>query len=63
MVLNTTSMQCFLVLNTTKYDIPQNLEIDFVIEMDEVILPIAVRSGNNKALSLSKLLASSDIPI
>ena len=63
MVLNTTRMQCFLVLNTTKYDIPQNLEIDFVIEMDEAILPIAVRSGNNKALSLSKLLASSDIPI
>ena len=35
-------MQCFLVLNTTKYDIPQKLEIDFVIEMDEAVLPIDV---------------------
>ncbi len=63
MVLNTTDMQCFLVLNTTKYDIPQKLEIDFVIEMDEAVLPIEVKSGNNKALSLSKLLTSSDIPL
>ena len=56
-------MQCFLVLNTTKYDIPQKLEIDFVIEMDEAVLPIEVKSGNNKALSLSKLLTSRDIPL
>lgn len=41
------------------YDIPQKLEIDFIIETEEAILPIEVKSGNNKALSLSKLLASS----
>ena len=44
------------------YDIPQKMEIDFIIEMDEAILPIEVKSGNNKAISLSKLFASSDIP-
>lgn len=41
----------------------QKMEIDFIIEMDEAILPIEVKSGNNKAIALSKLLASSDIPI
>ena len=45
------------------YDIPQKLEIDFIIESDSALLPIEVKSGNNKALSLSKLLASnSSIP-
>ena len=44
------------------YDIPQKLEIDFLIERDDAILPIEVKSGNNKALSLSKLLSQSDIP-
>ncbi len=38
------------------------MEIDFIIEMDKAILPIEVKSGSNKAVSLSKLLASSDIP-
>ena len=62
LVLNTTNRQCFLVLNTTKYDIPQKMKIDFIIETDEAILPIEAKSGSNKAISLSKLLASSDIP-
>lgn len=44
------------------YDIPQKLEIDFIIETDKAILPIEVKSGNNKALSLSKLLSNSGIP-
>ena len=45
------------------YDIPQKMEIDFIIETDKTVLPIEIKSGNNKALSLSKLMASSDIPI
>ena len=44
------------------YDIPQKIEIDFVIETDQALLPIEVKSGNNKALSLSKLLSMSEIP-
>lgn len=45
------------------YDIPQKMEIDFIIETDKAVLPIEIKSGNNKALSLSKLMTSSDIPI
>lgn len=45
------------------YDIPQKMEIDFIIETDKSLLPIEVKSGNNKALSLSKLLSSTDIPM
>lgn len=45
------------------YDIPQKLEIDFIIETDKALLPIEVKSGNNKASSLSKLLAAADIPM
>ena len=44
------------------YDIPQKMEIDFIIETDEALLPIEVKSGNNRATSLSKLLTMSDIP-
>lgn len=44
------------------YDIPQKLEIDFIIESDTSIVPIEIKSSNNKALSLTKLLSSSDIP-
>lgn len=39
----------------------QKMEIDFMIEMDEAVLPIEVKSGNNRNLSLSMLFASSDI--
>ena len=39
----------------------QKMEIDFMIEMDEAILPIEVKSSNNRNLSLSMLFASSDI--
>ena len=45
------------------YDIPQKLEIDFIIETDKALLPIEVKSGNNKALSLSKLMSKMDIPM
>ena len=44
------------------YDIPQKMEIDFIIETDEALLPIEVKSRNNRATSLSKLLTMSDIP-
>lgn len=44
-------------------DIPQKMEIDFIIESESAIVPIEVKSRNNKALSLSRLLASSDIPL
>ena len=44
------------------YDIPQKLEIDFIIESDTSIVPIEIKSSNNKALSLTKLLSTSDIP-
>ena len=44
------------------YDIPQKLEIDFMIETEEAILPIEVKSGNNKASSLGKLLSRYGIP-
>ena len=42
------------------YDIPQKLEIDFVIETDKAVVPLEVKSGNNKATSLIKLLSSND---
>ena len=38
------------------------MEIHFIIETDEALLPIEVKSGNNRATSLSKLLTMSDIP-
>ena len=44
------------------YDIPQKLEIDFMIETEEAILPIEVKSGNSKASSLGKLLSRYGIP-
>ncbi len=42
------------------YDIPQKLEIDFVIETDKAVVPLEVKSGNNKATSLIKLLSSNE---
>lgn len=43
------------------YDIPQKMEIDFIIETDDALIPIEIKSGNNKARSLSKLMASTDL--
>ena len=43
------------------YDIPQKLEIDFMLESDSSILPVEIKSGNNRASSLVKLLGATDI--
>ena len=43
------------------YDIPQKMEIDFIIETDDALIPIEIKSGNNKARSLIKLMASTEL--
>ena len=43
------------------YDIPQKMEIDFIIETDDALIPIEIKSGNNKARSLIKLMTSTEL--
>ena len=43
------------------YDIPQKMEIDFILETDDALIPIEIKSGNNKARSLIKLMASTEL--